>query len=235
MSKIDIIIPAWNAVQWIDTCLKSIATQQSKHVIKSVLLGIDACEVTLKKIEDIYDVYKQRLPGFRVLYFNNNVGPYIVRNTLAGLGDAEYIATFDADDEMLPQYIGTLYSYRKKFDVIRCKQIRAGNLDGTQNSHGQILVRRTVFESLGGYREWRCAADSEFMDRAKRQGYFVGVARTKPIMKRRGHPRSLTQHPDTGRQSEMRSKYNTLRKQSKMKNDNIAPYIKTDNYYEYKP
>ena len=69
---VSIIITAYNTADYIEECLDSIYDQSwfKKHRNWEVLLGVDHCKETLKKVVSIMEKY----PNFRVFYMIENVG-----------------------------------------------------------------------------------------------------------------------------------------------------------------
>jgi hypothetical protein len=67
---------------------------------------------------------------------------------------------------------------------------------------------------MNGFEGWRCAADSDLMNRLYKNK--VKLTHTKQIgFYRRIHPNSLTQHPDTNMSSKLRGNYSRISKTKK--------------------
>lgn len=203
---VSVILTAWNTQDYIEECLDSVYKQSffNKNDNYEVLLGIDGCEKTLNKVKGIISRY----PGLKVFYFKENVGTYIVSNTLATFAQYSYLFRFDTDDIMLPDAIKDIYAYAedKKFDLVlgRCKNLYSttGKVDKCSAlAPGQMLVKTETFLMFGGFRPFKCGADSEFFMRLKK---FVNEDMSKiEICLRRLHSNNLTGRSETG----MKSKY----------------------------
>ena len=68
------------------------------------------------------------------------------------------------------------------------------------------MMRKEVWEKLGGFKPWKCAADSEFFTRAKFFGFKKAAIHQHRYM-RRVHENSLTQLKDTAIKSDVRQEY----------------------------
>jgi len=209
MSKIamSIIIPAYRAHKFIHQCLGSIVEQSRLDGARDyeILLGIDGCEKTLNKVKTIRHAY----PGLRVFWFPQNVGPYVVRNTLAYEAIGDNIIFFDADDMMLSGLVDYCDKALADHPVAR---FRFYDFDGEKKrlksgcASGAFAIRRTTFYALGGFQGWVCAADREFIQRSARFG-VLSVESHDPLFLRRQHRKNLTFRKDTGMTSELREKY----------------------------
>jgi len=210
-----IIIPAHNASLYIEECLDSI--QNQTHFVTDpnyeILLGIDGCKETLKKLESIKSKY-DNLTGF---FFVENKGPYFVRNDMLARSKYENIIFFDSDDTMFPEMVAKIDSRMKKgFEVCQFRYVKYENgspkEDGELVTHrtadGQVCHARIVHEKLGGFEPWFCGADSDFKLRAENN--FSTCVVDEPLFYRRFHKGSLTQRKDTGFGSEKRQNYSNI-------------------------
>jgi hypothetical protein len=78
----------------------------------------------------------------------------------------------------------------------------------TEYAHGAIYFSKRVIYLAGGYRPWRCAADTELLQRVAKRVKTYRIE--KPLFYRRIHENSLTSCKDTGRTSELRKEYMEL-------------------------
>ena len=92
MLKISVIIPVYNAEQYLEECLNSIRNQTYKEL--EVILVDDGSTDNSGKICDKYTKVDNR---FRVLHINNS-GPSYARNIGLKEAQGEYITFVDADD-----------------------------------------------------------------------------------------------------------------------------------------
>lgn len=206
-----IIIPAYQSESFIEECLTSIQEQThfKKHLNYEILLGIDACPHTLKKVKDIMHQYKH----LRVFNFPQNGGPYVTKNSLIPLTKYDYLLFFDSDDQMKPFMVTEIDKKMSQgYDVCRFKYLKYK--DGMKPSSGEIFHRisegstchtKEVHEVLGGFETWPCSADSDF--RFKCDGIFDVVDIETPLFFRRVHPNSLTQGKEYGLRTSKRQTY----------------------------
>jgi glycosyltransferase involved in cell wall biosynthesis len=185
--NISVIIPAYNAENYIMDCIKSIRNQRINSEIDiEILIGVDGC----KKTSEILS--KNKISHF---YSYNNVGSYVIRNSLMSIAYGEYFIYFDADDVMLPDFISKCISQKTdicmpaKFQcnehLIKIKQ------DSIIESGGAMCFSEKVLDTLGGFCSERCGADTDFMRRAELAGYKIEKIETGLYLRRR-HGRSLT-------------------------------------------
>jgi len=104
--KLSIIIPIFNVAQWIEECIKSVASQTRKDF--EVIL-VDDCgtdnsmtivEKTLKELNANFPV--------KILHHECNRGLSAARNTGIQSAEGEYILFVDSDDQLLPDAVELL-------------------------------------------------------------------------------------------------------------------------------
>jgi glycosyltransferase involved in cell wall biosynthesis len=190
--KYSFIISAWGVSEFIEECLDSVCFQNTSQN-HEVLLGIDNCEETLKKVIQIQKKYT----NLKFYWMTENVGTYIVRNTLFQFAKGTHIVQFDSDDVMDRDMIKHCDKLATQFDVVK---FLGQNFEGKKKignakaftSPG--IFKREVFEKFGGYENWRIVADSEFKHRIK--PFTKQITYLKVLMKRRLHVGSLMHvHP----------------------------------------
>lgn len=194
---ISICIASYNYSEFYPALFQSLQKQTRKDF--EVLLGIDGSQQDLQSV-------KQSPPPAKVIYFPINRGKYTTANTLAQMASREYVLFFDADDIMFPHMIEVLYNNlpseltRYTFRYQNTPQKYQGV------AHGSFLVKRSIFLSLNGFKNWPISADTEFMERSKHQG-IKEVHINQPLFYYVQHKKSLTNHPDTSLSSELRRQY----------------------------
>lgn len=213
---ISIIVTAFHSQDFIEECLDSIEKQT--YFIDNnnfeVLLGIDSCQDTLKKVNQIRHKYR----NLKVLMMDSNKGTYVTSNTLIYQAKHSFIR-FDSDDIMYPYMIETIMKYYNEHKVIRYKYKNFRIEDGkivTQGlvsrsfTHGSMFFDREIFmKELFGYRDWICAADTEIIKRYGEEK--IGQIETEiPMFMRRIHSSSLTQAENTKYGSLLRKSYHSL-------------------------
>lgn len=94
--KLSLIIPVYNAEDWLDRCLRSVLAQD-----------YNSCEIIL--VDDgssdssplICDRYSSTDPRFRTIHKENG-GVSSARNAALNIAKGEYVMFLDSDDELLP-------------------------------------------------------------------------------------------------------------------------------------
>jgi hypothetical protein len=202
MKTCAVIMAAHKAVPFIEQAVGSFWNQLPEAGWRYELrLGVDGCHDTREYL---------RGAGIPHHYSLVNVGPYVMRNSLIALGEADAYAIFDADDVMLPYYLRTLLP-REKDGIVGGgrRQIRE---DGSLIpgpplgfGYGVSVITGETMRKLGGFLSVKVAGDSEFLRRAGRAG--IKVRRYAGcVYYRRIHGNSLTQSEETGRYSNFREK-----------------------------
>ena len=193
MKKCAIIIAAYDAAEFINTCVNSIMNQKPVDGWTiEIRVGTDGCYRTAQKM---------RIPFYAS---ERNVGAYVIRNSLIYASPADCYSYFDADDAMMPDYLfrslsvisagadaviaAKLQSDSKLRPIISSKLcLQAG---------GAITFTKKALDMVGGFRSFRCAADTDFMYRLEMAGIKIQKI-TDPLYYRRCHPRQLTRKSDT--------------------------------------
>jgi glycosyltransferase involved in cell wall biosynthesis len=188
---ISIIIPTYKTDEYIEECLDSIESQTYlKDVEYEIILGVDHCEKSLKKIESIKEKYK----NLRVIYMKENYGLFITLNTLLSIAKYDNIIKFDSDDIMLPTLVHDVMTVDA--DLVRFKFFMYYDKNNTRKFHayanGVYRVKKHIYEIFGGYQPWKCAADTEFLQRFSQHGKFKEVLLDKELFLYRQHNGSLT-------------------------------------------
>jgi glycosyltransferase involved in cell wall biosynthesis len=205
---VSIIITAYNTANYIEECLDSIYDQSwfKKHRNWEVLLGIDHCKETLKKVVSIMEKY----PNLRVFYMVENVGTYITSNTIILNAKYDKVLRFDSDDVMKDNMVETMVDcMQDNIEIVQCYYknfVKDKTAKGTKDiAHGVFLCKKSVFTKYGGFMPWKCAADTEFHERLKRK---VHTAVSPEILfYRRIHESSLTRSEGTSFRSKLRAEY----------------------------
>jgi glycosyltransferase involved in cell wall biosynthesis len=183
-----IIVAAYKSFDWIEDTILSIENQSYFKFNDNyeILIGIDGCEKTLEKINEIRNKYK----NIRVFY-GSNKGVAITRNTLIQNSKYDHIVCFDSDDYMCENLINEIYSKIKiencfycRYKIIDVKNIllkNSLNYYYTKNkcsdsffhpqnwyAFGSIYIRKSLFNILGGYSNLKAGEDYELYHRAEK-------------------------------------------------------------------
>lgn len=232
LDKISVIISAWNNDKYLEECLDSVYNQSLDKNLYEVLLGIDGCEKTLNKALEIKDKYVDM--QFSILNMKENRGTYVTCNTLILNSNYSIICRFDSDDIMKPNMLRTIYDSFQvqgisivKFGGVSFKE-DLNNIETPSESRffdGVLSYRREVFNKLGSYKDWRCAADTDFLYRLTSL-IFKELDIKQILYYRRIHPSSLTRCVETGFKSDLRRQY---AKQLRRKYEYVIPITNTFN------
>lgn len=214
---LSIIIPTYNSNDYLNECLISII-KSIKNLNCEILIGIDGCKKTLDYIKN-----KSFDSRIRFFYFDKNVGPYIVKNSLSLESNSNFLVFFDSDDVMTETFIQDIIGKKNTHDLIKPMYLDfkgpVGNINRvlkTTNTYGEGVfgINKNIFLNMNGFEGWRCAADSDLMGRLYKNN--IKLTHTKQIgFYRRIHPNSLTQHPDTNMSSKLRGNYSRISKTKK--------------------
>ena len=209
MEKISVLVTAWNNVKYLEECLDSINRQGLGNDKFEVLLGIDGCVKTKRKFLEIRNKYKDLdLKAYLML---SNKGTYITTNTLAKLANNNILLRFDSDDIMREDMLFKIfktYNGKDNLDLVifRCTNFNKGKESLSPPLEGVMSYTKSSFEKVGGYKPWRCAADTDFFMRLKFSKINSALI-NESLYKRRIHNESLTRSPETKFGSKTRMEY----------------------------
>lgn len=208
-----VIIPAYRADWCLERCLKSIAGQTRRPAC--VLIGVDACRDTLPEAIRQAELYNGRGAGrgsslrIRLYWFPRNVGPYRVRNTLAMLADEGLLHFFDADDEMFPDHLETMEALAGPGVFATPRSVvhkPDGSIGSWTRAHGVVCITKHDLVVQGGWEPWRCAADTEALQRWQWGGMAMRMPDDATLAVHK-HTGGLTQNPATRIGSDFRNRY----------------------------
>lgn len=217
--KISIIIPTYDNVEYLKECLDSVILSCGDSMSFEVLIGIDNCEKTLNYVNQ-----NKFNPNIKFYYFNENVGPYVIKNTLSLKSKSKNLLFFDSDDIMDENMVNEIIN---KLTEFQCVKPRFHNFSGEFNlekiklkkeeelwGEGVFGIHKEILLNLNGFEGWRCAADSDFMGRIQKNG--IKINSTKSILfYRRLHSKGLTSDPKTNFGSSLRKEYVQMSKDKK--------------------
>ena len=205
---ISIIMPTYNNINYLDETFRSVIFSGLGYKIE-ILVGIDGCQKT-------YDfIRNNKFPAeIKFFYFNENGGPYTIKNTLAKIAKSENIVFFDSDDLMGEDFISTIIKTLKNFDIIKFRYVNFTNRNymfqkakkKLDFAEGVFGVKRSLFLEMNGFEPWMCAADSDFWGRIYKRKPKIFFT-NNVLMYRRLHDEQLTRRQDTGMRSALRAKY----------------------------
>ena len=221
-NKIDVsvIIPTFNNVEYIDECINSII-KSCKGYNYEILIGIDNCSKTYNHIIKKYDLQNENL---RFYFFDKNVGPYIIKNSLIHKTNSDNILFFDSDDIIMENSVKLIVDNLNNFDMVRFKFYNFhNNLTNLEISpkyaDGVFAINKQLFLSFNGYEPWICGADSEMVWRIQSNNKKIKLINDFLFYRRR-HNNSLTVKSDTNEKSLIRLKYREILNEKKTKGKN---------------
>lgn len=200
IKQLNILMSAYNSAQYIGEAIESILKQNPKNCKVTLNVGIDGCEETLEAVKEFKD-------NINLYYSENNVGTYIIKNSLFSTisNKKTLILTFDSDDYMVDGFLYPyIKSYRDGILRLKCDNIKDGKKISASSPEGTILTKYEIFNKLGGYNEFRVGQDTDLINRARRMGIDNYRDINLPAFKRRIHESSLTKSVDTGHGSNFR-------------------------------
>lgn len=229
--EISIIIPTFNNTEFMIQCLSSVI-ESVKSLNCEILVGIDNCEKTLEFIK--HNIFDDRI---RFFYFQQNVGPYIVKNTLVKNSNSNIILFFDSDDVMGENMVKEILRLQMFIDFVRPKYLNFtgetpnNNFVSKENYWGEgvFSIKKELFLSMNGFEGWRTSADTDFMGRLYKNN-CKSINSPTVLFYRRLHQNSLTQSRQTGYGSIVRTKYNNLIENKKTFGP--LPMLQISQFYE---
>jgi hypothetical protein len=226
-----IIIPAYKAKDFIMDCIESIINQKNDIDVE-ILIGIDSCQETKEYIES----NKFILKNCKIFYFEENSGPYLIRNTLVSISKYENIIFFDADDIMCDGLINRTIEYLSKYESVRWmfenfyQEINNREIN-KYHAHGVFAIKKEKIIKINGFQPWRIGADSEFLERSKINGINTFYD-DEICFYRRQHDNNQTRNKTTGTGSPARIEIQ--KKLSEMRKSKIFPNPEILNIKKFK-
>jgi len=214
--KLSVIIPTYKNVDYLEECIRSVIRSAKICKKYEILIGIDNCYETLKFVAQ-NSIFKNK--NIKVCYFPKNVGPYVIKNTLALNAKYDNILFFDSDDILMSDTISVIMNNFKNEDLVKFKfynfqdgsdYTNPANLKLSDRfAQASFFIKKQNFLRMVGFFGWKCGADTEFTERYENQGhktYFLDV----PVYYRRYHDSNITKLPETGLNSKLRNKYGRI-------------------------
>lgn len=93
--ELSVIIPVFNAEDYIKECLDSVVDQSlGIDNIEVIIVNDNSCDSTL----DIISQYTDKYPSFKLISNKSNLGPGESRNMALKEVSSDYVTYLDADD-----------------------------------------------------------------------------------------------------------------------------------------
>jgi hypothetical protein len=206
------LIAAFKVENFILDTIKSILNLETRYQKIEILIGIDNCTYTTKKL-----IESSLSKNIKIYFFQENIGPYSIFNTLAEKAKGNNIIFFGADDLAMPNLLEVFNKNIIKYDMVRfgCYSFK----DGTDYKDPENLIlhpvvvggckgiKKNVFLELNGYLKWRASADDEFGRRAISKNIsYIDLAK-EPTFLYRQHSNSISNSKLTNSKSILRMVY----------------------------
>ncbi len=200
MSKISVIIPAFNAVPYLGEAIQSVL-DQTIPADEIIVVNDGSTDDTPREAE--------KFPGIRIIH-QDNQGCAVARNTGISASSGEWLAFLDADDVWLPEKLSWQAAYLKNhpscpavFGMVDC--FISPEIDEKQQANlfcperplsgicaGAMLIRREAFFSVGSFDpNMRLSQFIEWFNRFSESGLTHHVL-PDVVLRRRVHLHNTT-------------------------------------------
>lgn len=212
-----IVIPAYNAERFLGEAIES-ALAQDYSPLETIVVDDGSSDGTA--------AVARSYPGVQLI-IQENAGPAAARNRGFAASRGEFVAFHDADDTLPPQKLSVQIGEMLADPVVGCvlaeqellieegaelpfwaegskvptvMPAKPEELADEPDVHPMtMVVRREVFERIGGFdEEMRAAEDFDWMLRAAEQGIEIRRL-SRVLLRRRVHQSSITQDAAAGR------------------------------------
>ncbi len=214
---VSVVIPAYNAERFLGEAIESVLAQDYAP-LETIIVDDGSSDSTA--------AVARSYPEVRLIS-QENAGPAAARNRGFAASRGEFVAFHDADDVLPPEklsvQVGELLAdpaigcvlaeqellvedgaelpfWAEGSNVPTVMPAKPAELTEEPDVHPMtMVVRRAVFERIGGFdEEMRAAEDFDWMLRAAEEGVeFRRLSRV--LLRRRVHPASITQDAAAGR------------------------------------
>lgn len=248
MEKISVLMSVYKEpIEWIKMAVDSIVKQTYKNI--EIIIIVDSPDYN--ELIEVLREYENKHKYIRLLINQENIG--LVKSLNKGLDfcTGEYIARMDADDICEPQRLERqmLYLKEKNYDLVGCAySIFSGNTEIRKHFgpashdickkmlryrscilHPAWLVRKQVYETLNGYRNFDACEDLDFLIRASLAGFKLGNVQSI-LMGYRDNPNSIS-HLKLFRQHAIRNLItNAYKKKCEVSYESYESYLKSEKY-----
>jgi hypothetical protein len=200
--KVSIVLCAYNAEKTIGCAIESILNQSYQNI--EVLVADDCSDDGTVEVAIEYARKDSRV---KVFAGSSNQGCYNLRNYVIRESTGELITFQDADDISIPNRIELQVRELLSGSAVACfgrwvriledgKFIFFKDLAALRMSVVSIMYHRSVFYLVGGYKNVRFGADTDFLERIKSEYGNDSVSVLKrPVIFGRWSESSLTQQP----------------------------------------
>lgn len=161
---ISLIIPVYNASEYVAGCLEMI-DRQTLDNIEAVFVDDCSTDDTLALISSAVSSYTGE-KRFSVVSTESNSGPGAARNAGLAKASGEYVCFVDCDDEFFPDYCEKLYREAVKYDadIVSCNAMSGDDVLCSPRAGGSLskVARKRILRSFVTYL-WTYAFRREFI------------------------------------------------------------------------
>lgn len=209
MNRVSYIVAAYKAAPYLKKCVDSLHQQELPIGWDyEILIGVDACPESLEVAKTL------ARSNVRVFEMAEHSGPYVTANTLVANSSGDWLFRVDADDWCAPGRTKRMLAAATRNNARMANTLyREVDTSGNDVSvsrkpaEGNWAYRKDLWEELGGWEAWECAADSMLLAKAKRLEGGREAVVNKPLYIRLLHPQQLTADPVLGKNTAAREQY----------------------------
>lgn len=208
--KVSILMPVYEAGEFIDVALNSLLSQTWRNL---EIVAVDDCsgDGSWERLQH----WAEQDPRLRIARNSQNSGAYPTRNRALDLADGDIITVHDSDDwshpQMIEQQVRELlgderlkvtcsHMARVYPDMRAILRPQRGNLEYVHRSYPSVMMRRADISLLGRWDDVSANADDEFVQRARLlwgKEALRDILPTVPLSFFLVHEKSLTQQKGT--------------------------------------
>lgn len=142
MKKVSVIVPVYNAEQYLEGCIESVLNQTLTD-LELILVNDGSTDCS----GEICEKYKEIDSRITVLHKENGGGAGATRNLGLTVANAEYVTFMDADDWMQPDMLKKMYqaAHEEDVDVVVCGYRYIFNEDReSAENYNQYLLKQKI-------------------------------------------------------------------------------------------
>jgi len=138
---VSVIIPVYNAEEYLSRCLDSIITQDYQDL--EIIVIDDCSKDNTKKIIDLYFKKDSRV---KPIFLKKNSGVSVARNKGLDRYTGDYVLFVDSDDYLLPGAITKLVNAAEQYksDYVDCANVAKITLNGKEKAFTEGKVPKNV-------------------------------------------------------------------------------------------
>lgn len=141
-SKVSILVPVYNASQWLRQCLDSIVGQSYKN-LQVVLVDDGSTDDSLSICQEYADKY-----SFIEVYHQENRGVAAARNALLDKAIGDFVLFVDSDDWIELRMIEILMQIQQssQCDIVKCEMAMRKSYDYVRDDNSRIVYSQLTTE-----------------------------------------------------------------------------------------